>query len=261
MLSVPPQLVPYQDGSSFRQKEPFTSQQIFELVLNINCHQGRFIDHFIRHSAWPQDSRWEGELKNINPFKKKNSLCKFLSFLLYGIASNKAFRRIICSLFFSLAKTCYLSGDASWSLWRCHRKGETIYSTCADWERLGGWMQSSGEERERGRCYGPPPARGWGKQQSALIWWRKQWWFARWSSGRAALSSLAAMRRCSLKNSTRDEKYFDFDFSKVRDIIASWRQDRAIELVVSRDSALAARRNPPREGLGEADLARWHSDS
>ena len=50
--------------------------------------------------------------------------------------------------------------------------------------------------------------------------------------------------------------YFDKCFSKVRDIIAACRQDRAIELVVSRDSALAARRNPPREGLGEADLAR-----
>ena len=51
-------------------------------------------------------------------------------------------------------------------------------------------------------------------------------------------------------------KYFDKYFCKVRDIIAACRQDRAIELVVSRDSALAARRNPPREGLGEADLAR-----
>ena len=44
---------------------------------------------------------------------------------------------------------------------------------------------------------------------------------------------------------------------KVRDIIAACRQDRAIELVVSRDSALTARRNHPREGLGEAELARW----
>jgi len=42
-------------------------------------------------------------------------------------------------------------------------------------------------------------------------------------------------------------------YEEVRDIIAACRQDRAIELVVSRDSALAGRR---REGLGEADLAR-----
>ena len=53
-----------------------------------------------------------------------------------------------------------------------------------------------------------------------------------------------------------DRRYFDKYFFKVRDIIAACRQDRAIELVVSRDSALAARRNTPREGLGEADLAR-----
>ena len=52
------------------------------------------------------------------------------------------------------------------------------------------------------------------------------------------------------------DKYFDKYFCKVRDIIAACRQDRAIELVVSRDSALDARRHPPREGLGEADLAR-----
>jgi hypothetical protein len=45
-------------------------------------------------------------------------------------------------------------------------------------------------------------------------------------------------------------------YEEVRDIIAACRQDRAIELLVSRDSALAARRNSPREGLGEADLAR-----
>ena len=45
--------------------------------------------------------------------------------------------------------------------------------------------------------------------------------------------------------------------SKVRDIIAACRQDRAIELVVSRDSALAGRR---REGLGEADLTRWNQN-
>ena len=57
-----------------------------------------------------------------------------------------------------------------------------------------------------------------------------------------------------LSNSTREES--NILCRQVRDIIAACRQDRAIELLVSRDSALAARRNPPREGLGEADLAR-----
>ena len=54
--------------------------------------------------------------------------------------------------------------------------------------------------------------------------------------------------------STREES--NILCRQVRDIIAACRQDRAIELLVSRDSALAARRNNPREGLGEADLAR-----
>ena len=81
--------------------------------------------------------------------------------------------------------------------------------------------------------------------------------FARWSNGRAGPCSLAATRRC-LSNSTREMRNTlpNICFVKVRDIIAACRQDRAIELVVSRDSALAARRNTPREGLGEADLAR-----
>ena len=114
------------------------------------------------------------------------------------------------------------------------------------------WIWHKGEERERSRCDGPPLAGRRGEQlknenptklfPTKVIEWQ----------GRSLQSrSYEEVALSKIQEQTTNALF------KVRDIIAACRQDRAIELVVSRDSALTARRNHPREGLGEAELARW----
>ena len=41
------------------------------LAANKNVVQGRLVDHFLCHSAWPQDRRWEGEQQLSHQSQKK----------------------------------------------------------------------------------------------------------------------------------------------------------------------------------------------